>query len=61
MKHYYSYVPISAKIHKKQNRMTLLCITLAVFLVTVIFSTVVVLCQYFGHSFCVNPSMLAAA
>ena len=21
----------------------------------------VVLCQYFGHSFCVNPSMLAAA
>ena len=40
MKHYYSYVPISAKIHKKQNRMTLLCITLAVFLVTVIFSTV---------------------
>ena len=40
MKHYYSYVPISAKIHKKQNRMTLLCITVAVFLVTVIFSTV---------------------
>ena len=23
--------------------------------------TGVVLCQYFGHSFCVNPSMLAAA
>ena len=22
---------------------------------------IMVLCQYFGHSFCVNPSMLAAA
>lgn len=40
MKHYYSYVSISSKTRRKQNRMTILCISIAVFLVTVIFSVV---------------------
>lgn len=35
---YLSLIPISAKVHRRQNRMTLLCIVLAVFLVTTIFS-----------------------
>lgn len=38
MKSYLSLIPISARIHRRQNRMTLLCIVLAVFLVTAIFS-----------------------
>ena len=38
MKSYLSLIPISAKVHKRQNRMTILCIILAVFLVTAIFS-----------------------
>lgn len=38
MKSYLSLIPISAKRHKRQNRMTLLCIVFAVFLVTVLFS-----------------------
>ena len=38
MKHYLDLVSISAKHHRKQNWMTRLCIVLAVFLVTVIFS-----------------------
>ncbi len=38
MKHYLDLVEVSAKRHKKQGRMTRLCIVLAVFLVTVIFS-----------------------
>ena len=33
-----SLIPISAKVHRRQNRMTLLCIIIAVFLVTAIFS-----------------------
>ncbi|MEY8485023.1 hypothetical protein AALD74_24915, partial [Lachnospiraceae bacterium 48-21] len=37
MKHYLDLIKISAKQHRKQNRMTRLCIALAVFLVTVIF------------------------
>lgn len=37
MKHYLDLVPISARIHKKQNRMSVFCIALAVFLVTAIF------------------------
>ena len=37
MKHYLDLVPISAKIHKKQSRMSIFCIMLAVFLVTTIF------------------------
>lgn len=37
MKSYLSLIPAYRRIHKKQNRMTLLCITLAVFLVSAIF------------------------
>lgn len=40
MKNYLSLVPISAKVHKRQNRMTLMCIVIAVFLVTTVFSIV---------------------
>ena len=38
MKSYLSLVPISAKVHKRQSRMTWICIVLAVFLVTSIIS-----------------------
>lgn len=38
MKSYLSLVPISARAHKRQSRMTRICIVLAVFLVTSIFS-----------------------
>lgn len=38
MKSYLSLIPISAKVHRRHNRMTLLCIIFAVFLVTAIFS-----------------------
>lgn len=38
MKSYLSLVPISARVHKRQSRMTRICIMLAVFLVTSIFS-----------------------
>ena len=38
MKRYLDLVPLSAKAHKRQNRMTILCIVIAVLLVTVIFS-----------------------
>lgn len=38
MKSYLSLVPISAKVRKKQNRMTILCIVISVLLVTAIFS-----------------------
>ena len=38
MKSYLSLIPISAKVRKQQNRMTVLCIIIAVFLVTAIFS-----------------------
>lgn len=37
MKHYLNLVPISAKIHRKQSKITRICITLAVFLVAVMF------------------------
>ena len=37
MKSYLDLVPISAKVHKRQNRMSVFCIVLAVFLVTTIF------------------------
>lgn len=40
MKSYLSLIPLSAKVRKRQNRMTLLCIVFAVFLVTSIFSMV---------------------
>lgn len=38
MKSYLSLIPISAKVHKRQSRMTLLCIVFAVFMVTAVFS-----------------------
>lgn len=38
MKSYLGLIPISAKVHRRQNRMTIICIVLAVFLVTSIFS-----------------------
>lgn len=38
MRSYLSLIPLSAKVRRKQNRLTLICIILAVFLVTVIFS-----------------------
>ena len=38
MKSYLSLIPISAKVHRRQNKMTLLCIIFAVFLVTAVFS-----------------------
>ena len=38
MKSYLELIPISAKVHKRQNRMIFLCITIAVFLVTSVFS-----------------------
>ena len=38
MKSYLSIIPISAKVHKRQNRLTILCITIAVFLISAVFS-----------------------
>lgn len=38
MRSYLSLIPISARVHRRQNRMTLLCIIFAVFMVTAIFS-----------------------
>ena len=38
MKSYLSLIPISARVRRRQNRMTLLCIIFSVFLVTAIFS-----------------------
>lgn len=38
MKSYLELIPISARVHQKQSRMTLICIALAVFLVSTIFS-----------------------
>ena len=38
MKSYLSLIPISAKVHRHRNRMTLICIIIAVFLVTAVFS-----------------------
>lgn len=38
MRSYLSLIPISAKVRRRQNRMTILCIVCAVFLVTAIFS-----------------------
>lgn len=38
MRSYLSLIPISAKVHRRQNRMTLLCIIFAVFMVTAVFS-----------------------
>lgn len=38
MKSYLSLIPISAKVHRRQDRMTLLCIVFAVSMVTAVFS-----------------------
>lgn len=38
MKSYLSLIPISSKVRRRQNRMTILCIVIAVFLVTSVFS-----------------------
>ena len=38
MKSYLSLVTISARVRRRQNRMTLLCIVISVFLVTAVFS-----------------------
>ena len=38
MKSYLSLVPISGKVRKRQNRMTIFCIVISVLLVTAIFS-----------------------
>lgn len=38
MKSYLSLIPISAKVHQRQNRMTLLCIVFSVFMVAAVFS-----------------------
>lgn len=38
MKSYLSLIPISAKVRRRQNRMTIICIVIAVFLVTSVFS-----------------------
>lgn len=39
MRSYLSLIPISAKVRKRQNRMTILCIIISVLLVTTVFST----------------------
>ncbi len=38
MKSFLSLIPISARVRKRQNRMTILCIVISVLLVTTIFS-----------------------
>ena len=38
MRSYLSMIPISAKVHKRQNRMSIWCIVIAAFLVTAVFS-----------------------
>lgn len=38
MKSYLSIIPISAKVHRRQNKMTILCISIAVFMITAVFS-----------------------
>lgn len=38
MKSYLSLIPLSAKVHKRQSRMTVLCIIFSVFMVTSVFS-----------------------
>lgn len=40
MRSYLSLIPISAKVNRRKNRMTILCIVIAVFLVTSVFSLV---------------------
>mgnify|MGYP000576816313 CR=1 FL=1 len=59
MKSYLSLVPISAKVHKRQSRMTRICIILAVFLVTSIFSMVEMWTKSGNHSYAPQSRRLA--
>ena len=52
MKSYLDLVPISAKVHRKQNRMSIICIVLAVFLVTAIFGMADMFIQTRGSYCC---------
>lgn len=38
MRSYLGLIPVSARVRKRQNRMTILCIIISVLLVTTIFS-----------------------
>lgn len=38
MRNWLSMIPVSARVHRRQNRLTVWCITIAVFLVTAVFS-----------------------
>lgn len=38
MKSYLGLIPLYAKVHRRQNRMTILCIIFSVFMVTSVFS-----------------------
>ena len=51
MKSYLSLIPISARVRRRQSRMTVLCIVIAVFLVTAIFSMADMAIHYFCHPF----------
>lgn len=51
MKHYLKLVPISTKIHRKQSRMTRICITLAVILVAVMFLLMHLWCLQYQRYF----------
>ena len=55
MKHYLDLIAISAGRHKKQTRMTRLCIVLAVFLVTVIFGMAVINARPMATLCCCPP------
>ena len=59
MRSYLSLIPISAKVHRRQSRMTLLCIIFAVFLVTAIFSMADMLVQSETHAHKGNARELA--
>ena len=51
MKSYLSLIPISARVRRRQNRLTILCIVTAVFLVTAIFSVAdMMLCTQTGRA-----------
>ena len=51
MRSYLSLIPISAKVRRRQNRMTLLCIIFAVFMVTAVFSMAEMGAKMDGFSF----------
>lgn len=49
MRNYLSLIPISARRHKRQNRMTILCIVISVLLVTAIFGTTDIMLRAKGN------------